>query len=321
MDDGTWQALAEAQHGLATRAQLREHGVTAEQLRWRLGRAWALVLPRVVDVRGDTLTPERRLVASTLEAGPSSVISGHHACLWHGLDNAHGHAKVLALVGASQASRMTGFVRVVRTRRPVATPVVRGPLRVAPPPRAVVDAARETRTAREAAAIVIEAVQRQLVTVEQLVHEVEAGARRGSAPVRRAVELAAAGAWSAPEAELLELCDSSPRLPHVWPNPKLRRPDGSALVSPDAWLDDVGLALMVHSKRHHLRDAEWRSTVERDGELQEAGVVVLGFTPASVASEPGAVLARIERTYARLVESGHRRADVVMTPRGPGLQR
>ncbi|HEX3005492.1 MAG TPA: hypothetical protein VHO27_14855 [Angustibacter sp.] len=321
MDDGTWQALAEAQQGLATRAQLREHGVTAEQLRWRLGRSWTLVLPRVVDVRGGRLTPERRLVASTLEAGPSSVISGHHACLWHGLENAHGHTKVLTLVGSKQASRTTGFVRVVRTHRPVVTPVVRGLLRVAPPARAVVDAARTTRTPREAAAIVIEAVQRELVSVAQLVHEVEAGARRGSASVRRAVELAAAGAWSAPEAELLDLCDSSPRLPHVWPNPWLRRPGGTALISPDGWLDDVGLALMVHSKRHHVREAEWRSTVERDGELQEVGVVVLGFTPSSIASEPGAVLARIERTYARLVASGHRRADVVMTPRGQGLGR
>lgn len=321
MDDDGWHRLLEAQQGLVSRAQLRTRGVTAEQLRWRLGRSWTLVLPRVVDVRGGTLTPGRRLVASALEAGPSSVISGHHACLWHGLDNAHGHAKVLALVSAGQASRATGFVRVVRTRRPVATPVVRGLLRVAPPARAVVDAARETRTAREAAAIVIEAVQGELVTVAQLVHEVEAGARRGSAHVRRGVELAAAGAWSAPEAELLELCASSPLLPHVWPNPQLRRADGGALVSPDAWLDDVGLALMVHSKRHHLRDAEWRSTVERDGELQEAGVVVLGFAPSSIAREPGAVLARIERTYARLVESGHRRADVAMTPRGPGLER
>ena len=100
------------------------------------------MLPRVVDLRGGgPLTPERRLVASVLEAGPSSVISGHHACLWHGLRNAHGHAKVLALVPASQASRTTGFLRVARTSRPVPAPVVRGPLRVAPPARAVVDAA------------------------------------------------------------------------------------------------------------------------------------------------------------------------------------
>ncbi|KQX61580.1 hypothetical protein ASD06_13230 [Angustibacter sp. Root456] len=260
-------------------------------------------------------------MAAVLEAGPSSVISGHHACLWHGLGNAHGHAHVLALVPGSQASRTTGFLRVARTSRPVPAPVVRGPLRVAPPARAVVDAARATRTPHEAAAIVIEAVQRELVTMEQVAHEVEAGARRGSAPVRRAVELAAAGAWSAPEAELLELCASSSLLPHVWPNPRLRRPDGVALLSPDGWLDDVGLALMVHSKAYHLRDADWQATVERDGELQEAGVVVLGFTPASVASQPGAVLARIERTYTRLVASRHRRADVVMTPRGPGLQR
>jgi hypothetical protein len=319
VDDGAWRTLLETQQGLASRAQLRSHGVTADQLRWRLGRSWRLVLPQVVDLRDGSLTPTRRLIASALEAGPSSVISAHHACLWHGLQNAHGHAKVVALVSASQASRTTGFVRVVRTRRPVPAPVVRGVLRLAPPARAVVDAARDTRSAHEAAAIVIEAVQRGLVSTPALVHEVESGARRGSATVRRAVELAGAGAWSAPEAELLELCTSSRGLPHVWPNPQLRLRDGTPLVSPDGWVDDVGLALMVHSKAHHLRDAEWQTTVERDGELQEAGVVVLAFTPTSIARQPRAVLGRIERTYRRLVGAGHRRPDVIMTPRGPGL--
>lgn len=321
MDDGTWRTLLQTQQGLATRGQLRTVGVTDEQLRWRLGRSWKLVLPRVVDLRDGPLTPERRLIASALEAGPTSVISGHHACLWYGLDNAHGHAKVLALVGVSQATRTAGFVRVGRTRRPVPVPVVHGGVRLAPVDRAVVDAARDTRTAREATAIVVEAVQRKLVTAEALVHEVEAGARRGSAVVRRAVELAVAGAWSAPEGELLELCASSRRLPHVWPNPRLHRADGTRLISPDGWLDDVGLALMVHSKAQHLREAEWRSTVERDGELQEVGVVVLAFTPSSIASRPDDVLARIEATYARLVACGHRRAEVRMTPRGPGLVR
>jgi hypothetical protein len=62
-----------------------------------------------------------------------------------------------------------------------------------------VDAAREMVAAREATALVIEAVQRRIVTVEGLRHELECGPRGGSAQVRRAVDAAEVGAWSVPE--------------------------------------------------------------------------------------------------------------------------
>ena len=312
-------AQAASQLGMLTRGQLRGGGVTAEALRWRLGRTWSLVLPTVVSTTSRPLSPSQKLVAALLEAGPDAVVTGHHACAWHGVTSARTDRPVEVLLPTHHAARGVGFVRVRRTRRPDARPVRRGGLTIASRPRAVVDAARASRTDDEALAIVLEAVQRRLVTVEQLEHEVEAGATRGSARPRRAVRSARAGAWSVPEAALLRLCATSRVLPAAYPNPQLETRDGAALVSPDVWFDDVALAVMVHSRAHHSRDLDWEGTVERDGELVEHGVVVIGFTPASIAREGQRVLRRVERAYLGATSDGRRRPPVRMLPRGWGL--
>jgi very-short-patch-repair endonuclease len=91
------------------------------------------------------------------------------------------------------------------------------------------------------------------------------------------------------------------------------------LISPDLWFDDVALAVMVHSRAHHLRDADWEGTVERDSELTAHGATVIAFTPRSIATEPARVLERIEQVYLTLSRSGQRRSAITMTPRGWGL--
>jgi hypothetical protein len=221
-----WTSLVDEQRALLTRVQLKELGVTPGQLRWRLQRSWRLVLPRVVAVDGREAVGSRQLVAALLEAGPSGVVTGHRACVWHGITSAVGSRAVQVIVPRNQSSRSTSFLRVEATSRPEPAPVVRGPLRLAQLPRAVLDAARDSAAPDEAAAVVIEAVQRQLVTVEQLEHELEAGSRRHSRLARGAVQAARHGAWSVPEAELLEACAASDVLPHIYPNPVLESLDG-----------------------------------------------------------------------------------------------
>ena len=90
-------------------------------------------------------------------------------------------------------------------------------------------------------------------------------------------------------------------------------------MSPDLWFDDVGLAVMVHSRAHHLRDRE--GTVESDGRLAEYGVIVLAFTPRTIQRRPDDVVARIERVYRAALASGRSRAAIRMVPRGDGLPR
>jgi hypothetical protein len=319
MDGRTGAEIARDQQDLITRRQLRAAGVTRDQLRWRLGRTWRLVLPSVVDVAGGSLAGGRRLLAAALEAGAGSVLTGHHACAWHGLGSARGNRAVQLLVPANRASRDAGFVTIRRTTRPDLRPLRRGLLVVARPERAVADAARSALSGDEATALVIEATQRGLVTIEALEHELAAGPNRSSALLRAALRTARAGAWSAPEADLLRLCATSTVLPHAFPNPELWLPDGGRLLSPDVWFDDVGLAIMVHSKAHHARDADWEGTVEADGRLAEAGLIVVAFTPRSISTAPQRVLRRIEATYRESLRSGRRRPDVQLVPRGYGL--
>ena len=313
-----WDELAKAQQNLVTRAQLSELGVTRGQLRWRLCHEWRLVLPHVVSLDTRPVTEGRRVRAAALEAGEDAVVSGAHACAWHGIGAARLDGPVLVLLPRARASRAPGFVRIRRTLiEPSSTPAAG--IRYAAPARAVVDCSCQATSPDVAEAVVIEAVQRRLVTTEELRHELGRHRANGTRVVTRAVAAAEAGAWSRPEADLLRAAAESRILPHVWPNPQLRLRDGTRLVSPDLWLDDVGLAVMVHSRAYHARDREWEATVEQDGMLTEHGIIVLAFTGAS-ARRPEVAVRRIERAYLSARESGRMRPDVLMTPRGPGVR-
>lgn len=308
------ERLFRDQLDLATREQLSRLGVTQETLRWRLGRSWTAVLGRVVSRSRERLTPRQRLVAAQLEAGPHAVITGVHACLAHGLTAVPGNRRVQVLVPMNQGARRVGWVDIHRTRRPDPAAAADGLVTIASASRAVMDAARSARTADEARAVVIEAVQRRRCTIAELTHELGAGPRKGRAFARRALDDAADGAWSVPEATLLRACGRSRVLPTPWANPALTF-GGRALVSPDLWFDDVALAVMVHSRQHHERGEDWERTVQRDGELTEHGVTVLGFTPRAIATDVGRVVGSIERTYVALRRAHRARPDLLMTPR------
>jgi hypothetical protein len=311
-------ALLQRQDGLATRTQLYEVGVTPAAIRWRLGRTWTAVHGRVVATTRAPLTPRQRLVAAQLEAGPEGVLTGEHVCLYHGLTAVAGNRPVRVLVPMRLDSRRVGGVVISRTRRPDPFPQIDGVLRLSRLPRAVLDAARAATTLDEARAVILESVQTGRATAQALQHELDAGPRRHSALARRALADARAGAWSVPEARLLHVCASSTVLPHAHPNPVLEA-SGTRLISPDLWFDDVALAVMVHSRTHHLRDSDWEGTVERDGELTAHGVTVIGFTPRSIGTQPEQVRQRIEQAYTTLLRSGRRRPAVTMIARGWGL--
>jgi hypothetical protein len=312
--DPAVRRLFDEQCGLATRTQLYRVGVTEDALRWRLGRCWTSALGAVVSDSRERLTARQRLVAAQLEAGSAAVITGVHACLAHGLTCVPGNRRVHVLVPMNQGGRRVGWVDIRRTRRLDPTPHVDGLLTFASLPRAVMDAARAAVTLDEARAVVIEAVQRRRCSLDELEHELSAGPRKGSAFARHALIDAADGAWSVPEATLLRGCSRSRVLPPALANPTIFV-GGTRLVSPDGWFDDVALALMVHSRQHHEHGEDWQRTVEQDGQLTEHGVTVLAFTPRSIATDLGRVVASVERTYLALRRSGRPRPDVLVLPR------
>jgi hypothetical protein len=312
-DSDPLRHLLERQQGLASRAQLKALGITPGTLRWRVGRSWRAVLPGVVATFTGGLDRRQWLIAAQLYAGPLAYLSSWTAAAWYGVEAAREMSTIRLTVPAYIAARRSGLVVVTRTTRVDESVTDRGPLRLGSRARAVVDAAREARGERRAQAIIIEAVQRRIVQVEDLRHELECGPRRGSAQVRRAVEAAEAGAWSVPEADLFGVLSESKILPPAWENPELRTVTGELLPTPDIWLDDAALAVQVHSRAYHLRDSDWEATVTGDSLLSEHGVAVLGVTPAGLAVDRGGTRRRVERAY--LAARNRPRPAVIATPR------
>jgi hypothetical protein len=305
--------LLARQDGVVTRAQLLEHGVSYPAVRWNAGRVWRVILPQVFGIFREQPTVRQRRVAALLWAGPRSVLSGATAARLHGVTSADPRDRVHVLVPAPQVSRSSGFAEVRRTVIHDGGVVRRGPLRLSSPARAVVDAARVTRGHDARAAILIEAVQRGITTIDDLHEWVLRLRPRDAAPLHGPLADAASGAWSVPESELLDLVATSTVLPGPWANPGLTGPAGERLTTPDAWFDDVAFAVMVHSHRHHSEGEQWDDTVDKDGGLVALGVVVAGVTPRRMRQHPGAVLLRLEQSY--LAARARPRPPVRATPR------
>lgn len=311
-------ALAERQCGLLTRAQLLAGGVSREAVRWSVGRATCWALPGVMALQTGHLSARQRLVAAQLFAGPAAQVASFSAVRWHGCGKVPDDRVVRMLVPATSTSRRCGFVLVRRTRRLDPAAWERPPLTLCSPARALIDAARELRSADAARALLIAAVQKRHVSEQALWAELAAGPVRGSASTRAAMRWVGTGAWSPPEADLLVGLAGSRVLPAAWPNPVVKTGKGVLLPTPDAWFDDVGLAVMVHSKQFHARDGDWEGTVESDSIFGEHLVPVLATTPAAIRRDVGAVVARVERVYLKLRTEG-RRPDVIARQRGPGV--
>jgi hypothetical protein len=198
-------------------------------------------------------------------------------------------------------------------------PVIeRGPLRLSCAPRAVIDAAAETADDRAARGIVLDAVQRRLVRLDDLEHWLDLRGRPGSARLRRFLAEAAAGRWSVPESDLLALVRGSAILPESWVHPLVTGPSGEVLTSPDLWLDDVAMALMVQSRQFHAGVLDWDETVASASDLAAVRVVVVGVTPSALSRDPRGQLRRVEAAYLTARASGVR-APVRAAPRAvPG---
>jgi hypothetical protein len=307
-------ALARSQHGVVTRRQLLEAGVTRDTLRWRVGRDWRLLLPGVYALQTGLPTQHQRLVAALLSGGDGAWLAGMTAGALHGLKSCSVGPPVRVLVPAPRRSRRIAWVDIRSTTLTGEPVLERDGLRVGCLARAVVDAAAETPDERTARALVIEAVQRRLVRLDDLEHWVDARGRWGTVRLRRMLAEVAAGAWSVPESDLLALVRTSPSLPLPLANPVLTGPAGEELTSPDLWFDDVGMAVMVQSREFHSDGLDWDVTVEQGSDLSAARVVVVGVTPAALARDPSAQLRRIERAHAAARRSGTR-APVTAIPR------
>jgi hypothetical protein len=198
------------------------------------------------------------------------------------------------LVPAASKRSDSGFVAVHRTWRIPKEVICDGPIRYAPPGRAVADTVRALAVSDLAGvrAVVAGAVQQGRCTIADLAAELQSGPVRGSATLRAVLAEVIDGIRSPAEADLRALIRSS-GLPQPLYNPKLYLPGGAFLAQPDAWWPDFGVAAEVDSREWHLSPADWEDTMARHARMSSAGIVVLHFSPRQQRDQPGEVIGTI----------------------------
>lgn len=179
------QRLATLQHGVLSRAQVLELGVSDEALRWRLSTGrWAVVHPGVYRVHTGELDWSGRASAALLRLGDGAALGLASAAFVLGIDDTAPQVLCLMVPHECQRRRVPGS-RVTRRRR-LETTVSKG-LRATTAAETVVDlGAAFGATRQDAISVAARAVQRRRTTVAEIAAALQ---RRRTHPHRRALEL------------------------------------------------------------------------------------------------------------------------------------
>ncbi len=295
-------ALLLQQGNLITRSQALATGLSEAALRHRIrvGGPWRAVLPGIYLSSNGPLARGQQEIAAALYAGREGVITGYAALQFQGVAVPMTNT-IDVLIPATAKRQDAAFIRVHRTTKMPARPVVLHGIRWAPPARAVADASRDALEFPQVQAMVASAVQRNVCTIGQLADELQAGPKQGSALLRAALEEVADGVASGAEGDLRKLIKTG-RLPAPMYNPKLYV-GTEFLAMPDTWWPDAGVAGEVDSREWHLSPALWARTMARHDRMSAQGILVLHFTPRRIRSDGAKVLGELRAA----IESGRRR--------------
>jgi hypothetical protein len=293
-------AIASSQRGVVTFSQLTALGMAGSTIsRWtRSGGRWQRLLPAVYLVHRGRPSAAERLSAAQIYAGPESLFTGVAGLDLYGLRNLPvpiEEAQLHLLLPRRSQTQSSGFVTIERTKRMPTGQPLQG-FNVAPLSRALFDAGRRTADRQAIRAFVLEAVQRQLIQIEDLRSEIVEGPRQWTAVLRDVLGEGAAGTRSAPEAELRVVMLGSELPEPLW-NPRLETLSGEFIADPDGYIEKLGLALEVDSRRHHYEnDDDYVNTWRRHSRYARHGIAVLRIMPIDLRQRPRAVLADIEAT-------------------------
>ncbi len=267
--------------------------MTEAALRYRIspGGSWRVALPGIYLAHDGLLTVAQRELAAVLYTGRGCVITGRAALTRFGLRVPLAEA-IDVLIPEETRRQSVEFVRVHRTTRMPARPWRIDGLCWAPPPQAVADAARFETDFRQVRALVADAVQRGKVTVAQLVAELQAGPKHGSAALRTTLEEVADGIRSAAEGDLRILIKRS-GLPAPMYNADLYTEAGEFITQADAWWGDAGVAGEVESRAWHLSPADWEKTLAKRARMAAHGIIVVQATPRQLRSEGQRVISQL----------------------------
>jgi very-short-patch-repair endonuclease len=282
-------ALAARQHGLVTRKQLLDAGLTPQMVRGRLKAKRLRPVQRGVYLVGPPLAPRVKEMAAVLASGPGAVVSHRSAAaLWEMLPQPGASAPVDITVHVSCRGFRPG-IRVHRTRRldPGETTKKDG-VPVTSPARTVLDLAGELR-AEELERVVAEVERRGLNTRAELSAMVARHPRRAGVGTLRALlrgEVSPVLTRSKAEERFLALIRKA----------QLPCPDvnvGVAGYEVDFLWRNQRLVIEVDGFAFHSSRRDFKRDRRRDSILSMKGLRVIRITWGQIVDEPEAVVALV----------------------------
>ncbi len=267
----------------------------------RTGGPLQRVLPATYFTGRRELTLGDRETAVLLYAGSPSLLTGSAALQHYGsryLPEDPRVAPIHVLIGHDRKRASRSFARIERTfRLPPPVPLHHRPL--APFSRALFDAARHVPDQRLTRAVILEALQGERITVDQLEQELEAGQRRWTALIRDVVREFRSGSASAPEAEFRQAWEARGLPPMVW-NPRLYSPEGDFIARTDGYCPVTGMALEIESREYHA-GRRWAATLGRQRRMTSYGIVVVPVVPEQFRRDEERVVQEVLRARQSLL--------------------
>ncbi len=288
-----WERQLQVADEVCRRRDLLAGGLTRRRMEvaLRAGR-WQQPLPGVIVAHSGPLSQRQRWRAALAYGGSASVLSHVSAGVLHGLrvheDRVHitvahgGHRRSVGFVVAHQSNRLGDRERVGRIDCTAAA-------------RTVVDIALSSRGRDNVRALVSDAVQRRIVSVDELLAELQTAPRRGRRLLTDALEAVVAGARSAGEARFRDLVRAA-GLPEPEWNAAVLTADGRYVV--DGLWRAARLVVEIDGARWHLDAAAWERDLRRANALQATGLQVVRFSVRQLVCEPATVVAVLREALA-----------------------
>jgi very-short-patch-repair endonuclease len=152
--------------------------------------------------------------------------------------------------------------------------------------RAVADTALQLREFMPIRAMVTSAVQRKLVTPDELAMELVHCPRNHSAFFRQAMTDVLGGAKSVAEAEAVAVLRGRRDVPRFEVNARIDA--GGRVFEADVLWPELKVVLEIDSREFHFSEREWKATMARHNLLSRLGYVVLHYPPSVIRRDPKA---------------------------------
>lgn len=273
------EARARRQHGVVTRQQALDSGMTRRMIERQLRlKLWRVLFPNVYVTAGITSSWLTRLHGAVLGAGPSGIASHRAAGRLHGLSGCDGE---VVEISSDRCVRWTGVkAHRIQDMPSVDVGSVKG-IRTTAPTRTLLDLAGVVDLFLLEAAL-DSALVSGLTSVDYLTRSVEKRRRRGRNGVKaitRLLEVRLAG--RAPtESELERMFERRVRSPYNLPVPAFQQKVelGGIRRRIDFAYHHALLGIEVLGWKSHQGRRAWQEDLSRHNQLSNSGWMLLYFT-------------------------------------------